>query len=593
MGHAEAFQTLKNAFIDLVCLKHIIPGVTFRVQTDACDTGIGGVIYQCDENDDHRIISIVGRCLTETETKYTTTERELLAIVYAVNKFRYYLIGVKFLIITDHKGLEFLNSTMYHNHRLIRWSLFLQQFSFDVSYCRGADNIIADFLSRHPEGKFTEHVENKIMISTIHTYCMPKNKNEYNASQIMNLNRNDIILKNIIKNLAEKQKRDTFVKNIRVQLTEKNNDPNYQIFDDILFHKSTDEQNWRIVIPDEIKTELIIATHEKLGHPGVYKTVTYLKTYYFWKYMHRDVKRIVLACDLCQRVKHISTAMEGEYLPVTAECPSELVTVDFYGPLPRSRGGVQYILVVLDAFSKLVRLYSMKCATTQAALKVILEKYVPECGKPNRILSDNGSQFASNKWKNELESKGIKPVYSSIRHPQSNPTERVMRELGRMFRTFCKNTHTEWAVHLKNIEMLLNVTTHYSTAFTPHQLHFGVPVKSEIEKLINFPEKHVIDHDYIITLARENIIKNFNLRKNKQKPSKISLNIGDKVLLRVRHLSNAIDKVTKKFFHLYEGPYTISELKGPNAFVLTDESKQPPIVIGTYSRANLRKYKML
>ena len=134
--------------------------------------------------------------------------------------------------------------------------------------------------------------------------------------------------------------------------------------------------------------------------------------------------------------------MEGEYDLVRANGPNDLTTVDFYGPLPRGRWGVQYLLVVLDAFSKLVRIYSLKNATTQSSLKCIIDKYIPECGKPKRILSDNGTQFTSPKWRNTLEEQGINVVLGSIRHPQSNPTERVMREIGRMFRTFCKEKHT-------------------------------------------------------------------------------------------------------------------------------------------------------
>ena len=82
------------------------------IQTDACDTGIAGVLYQTDDNNDPRIVSIVSRYVTDAETNYTTTDKELLAIVYSVYKLRYYLIGVEFMIVTNHKGLTFLNSTI-------------------------------------------------------------------------------------------------------------------------------------------------------------------------------------------------------------------------------------------------------------------------------------------------------------------------------------------------------------------------------------------------------------------------------------------------------------------------------------------------
>ena len=181
-------------------------------------------------------------------------------------------------------------------------------------------------------------------------------------------------------------------------------------------------------------------------------------------------------------------------------------------------------------------------------------------------------------------------MFSSVRHPQSNPTERVMREIGRMLRTFCHLRHTSWADHITRIEELLNITTHHSTQCTPRELHFGIPVRDEIERLIKFPGSREVDHEYMITLARQNMKRHFEARRKGQRVSSIELNVGDKVLLRVKRLSNALDKVTQKFFHLFEGPNVISQCLGPNAFVLVD-SRRDDAIVGTYNRANLRKYR--
>ena len=590
--HSHAFAELKQKFVETVCLHHILPGKTFKVQADASCHGIGGVIFQIDDEGHERIVSIVSRCLTDVESRYTTTELELLAIVFTIYKLRYYLIGVEFEIICDHQVLTFLNSTTYHNSRLIRWSLLLQQFSFSVVYCRGSENIVADFLSRNPEGRFLEENENVILMATIHQFCQPiYQKIKENSLIIFALNSETITLKSIVKNLAKKQNDDKNIKLILEKIRHKKQiKGEYVVYNEILFHKEKKDENWRIVVPESIKRQLIEKTHEKLGHPGVYKTVAFLRRYYYWRSLKKDVKKLVRACDLCQRVKYLTIAMEGEYQLVAADNPSELVTVDLYGPLPRSRGGVEYIFVVLDSFSKLVRLYTLKKATAKAVVQKILKNYIPECGKMQKILSDNGTQFTASEWRNSLEKEGIKVVFSSIRHPESNPTERVMREIGRMMRTMCKVKHTEWANYVKEIENMLNITSHFSTLLTPHELHFGRPIECEIEKLIKFPEKRTVDHKRYILLARDNIKKAFEGRKKNQKSiSKVILKVGDLVLLRVRHLSNALDKVTKKFFHLFEGPYKISKILDKNAFILVEPDDEK-VIIGTYNRANLRKY---
>ena len=105
-----------------------------------------------------------------------------------------------------------------------------------------------------------------------------------------------------------------------------------QIYNNVLFIKEFKSETWRIVIPIELKIEIIKLTHIKLGHPGVYKTATYLKRYYYWRTMTRDVKKLVLSCDLCQRVKYLTIAMEGPYYLVNAKKHSDMVTVDVYGP---------------------------------------------------------------------------------------------------------------------------------------------------------------------------------------------------------------------------------------------------------------------
>lgn len=119
--------------------------------------------------------------------------------------------------------------------------------------------------------------------------------------------------------------------------------------------------------------------------------------------------------------------------------------MDFFGPLPMSTAGVQYIFVIQDLFSKFVTLYSIKKANTKTCLDKLTKHYFSEVGMPKRILSDNGTQFRANAWRSTLESYGVKVKFSSIRHPKSNPVERTMRELGRMFRTYCADRHTSWA----------------------------------------------------------------------------------------------------------------------------------------------------
>lgn len=212
-------------------------------------------------------------------------------------------------------------------------------------------------------------------------------------------------------------------------------------------------------------------------------------------------------------------------------------------------------------------------------------------GKPERILSDNGTQLAAHKWKSTLNNAGIKTSFSSIRHPQSNPTERVMRELGRLFRTLCSEQHTKWGTYISQIQDLLNITTHFSTGYTPLELHFGKKPIDKIQKLISFPNSRECTHETKIIIAKERLAKNFrNRQKQQTSKTKVILNINDLVLLKVPLPFNASDRVTHKFFHIYQGPYKIIRTIGKNAFVLCNPENENDIK-GTYNRINLRKYQ--
>lgn len=192
-----------------------------------------------------------------------------------------------------------------------------------------------------------------------------------------------------------------------------------------------------------------------------------IREFCFFKSFQTRIRRVIRACDLCQRTKPSTIRNEGEMQSVLADFPLGKILVDIYGPFPPGRNGVTYIFVVLDNFSRYVRLYSLKKATAVAVTYKITNDYIPAYGHPRVIVSDHGVQFRSKIWQRKLSEMGISPTMTSVYHPQSNPAERVMRELGRMFRTYCHNHHTQWPYYVPYIEWVLNNTVHEATGHTP------------------------------------------------------------------------------------------------------------------------------
>lgn len=183
--YSRAYKELKENFVKVIHLSHYDLDRPFYVQTDGSNTGICGVLYQIDNDGNHRVITIVSRCLIQAEKNYTTTEIELLAIVYAVVKFRVYLMGRRFNIVTDHQALVFLNKTQFLGARLSRWSLLLQEYDFQITHCTGKENIVADFFSRYPEGKFIEQTDEQLMLSTLSCYDTETSINYCNDALII------------------------------------------------------------------------------------------------------------------------------------------------------------------------------------------------------------------------------------------------------------------------------------------------------------------------------------------------------------------------------------------------------------------------
>ena len=131
----EAFEELKRMFLNSCMICHPDFSKTIYLQTDNSKRGIGVILFQKDVNGTQKIIAIGSRVLREAETRYSVTEREALAIVWACQKFRMYLEGHSFIVRTDHMALTFLLRAHLTNDRLMRWVLWLQQFSFKIEYC--------------------------------------------------------------------------------------------------------------------------------------------------------------------------------------------------------------------------------------------------------------------------------------------------------------------------------------------------------------------------------------------------------------------------------------------------------------------------
>ncbi|KAL3279019.1 hypothetical protein HHI36_016535 [Cryptolaemus montrouzieri] len=312
-----------------------------------------------------------------------------------------------------------------------------------------------------------------------------------------------------------------------------------------------------------------------------------LKDEVWWSNMYKDVKYVIKRCEKCQKTKQ-SSMFNPTLHAIIPSKKNELLALDLFGPLPRSRGGVTFICVIRDCFTKWVSFYPLKRATTRSILHRLTNDLFPRMGIPESILNDHGTQFTAKRWKETLNSMGVKVIFSSIRRPQSNPSERVMKEIGRLCRTYCNEQHTRWAYELNNFSKFLNSLVHESTGFSPRELQIDASRVSLLPTALQVP--HVTeDLEKKLILAKETLHSRAArraLRKSARPYPK--LEPGDLVLLRSNPISSVLKQETKKFLLLFEGPYRIKKAISFDTYILVDVKSNKER--GSFHVCHLKKY---
>ena len=264
--------------------------------------------------------------------------------------------------------------------------------------------------------------------------------------------------------------------------------------------------------------------------------------------------------------------------------------MDLYGPLPKGLRGNRYLLVTIDVFSKYTMLYPVQKATARYIAKRLKENIIPLAGKPEYLLTDHGTQFTSAAFKRIMEDLNIRHVLSSIRHPESNPAERVMSELGKFFRMFCPEHHWKWVEWLPKVAYCINSTVHESTKQIPMLLHLGQKPRRPWEDVFEELPEEDIEPTQREEEARQTMYKSAEKRLKRVKNKRYSrpLEENQLVLVRTLGISNPKERVYSKFIPLYKGPYRISRCFSNNAYEL--ETISDGRIIGRYNAASLKRY---
>lgn len=437
----EAFEKLKTALVSTPILATPDYTLPFVVQTDASDVGIGAVLTQVIDGEE-RVIAYMSVKLSSAERKYHVTERECLAVLSAVEKFRPYIEGVRFTVITDHASLQWLQNLKDPTGRLGRWALRLQGHTFDLIHRKGALNVVPDALSRACEA--LEICEIDATVKTNDTWY------------------NELLAKKDRNGLVGKSYR--YAANHLYAYIERAENPAHE--------------GWKKCVPVEFVEETIRENHDDVfaAHGGYHKTICRLREKYFWPSMRDDVRVYVNACSVCRSIKAPNMSLRppmGEYRD--PKQPFRIVSIDFAGPYTRSNSGNKFILVIVDMFSKYVIIEALRNSSATRTIECIRHELFLKFGVPEIMISDNGPQLKSAAFAEFLGDFGVTHWLTANYHAQANPTEAANKTILNAIRSYIANekAHKRWDEHIVEITFALNSALHSSTKMTPHQLIFG------------------------------------------------------------------------------------------------------------------------
>lgn len=541
-----SFYLLKSALTMAPVLVNPRFDLTFTIQCDASDLAVGGVLTQQWEDGEH-VIAYAAQKLNKCQRKYMACEKELLAVIICIDKFRGYVEGAKFAVITDNAAVSWLKNFKDPTGRLARWALKLQKYHFTISHRAGRMNKVADAISRIPE---TTCELNVMHISSEGWYeeLMEKARLHKDTRYHMLQNR---LFKEFVKSDG---------KNIPIK-------------------------QLKLVVPIKDQAQVLLESHNHplAGHQGFLKTLKRVREKYFWPGMAQDVKEHIQACDRCKATKHsnkILTAPMGK--PKTYDRPWQMISIDFSGPYPRSKRGNTVLLVVTDWLTKYSILKPMRDMKATALTKYLEEEVFLVYGVPQVVLTDNATNFISKKFRALLKKYNIKKFLNARYFPQNNPTERVNRSIGAAVRAYMGDDHREWDKHLAEIACAFRTSTHESTQYSPYYLNFGRNMMTNandylIPNLANYSDEREVVQDRVDPLEKARKIAKENLIKAHQRSSKhynlrtrpISFNVGDFVWKKNFTQSDAAKKICAKLLD----PYVKCRVKtkaGTNTYVLED-----------------------
>lgn len=546
-SYKSAFEELKKIIASDQVLAYPDFDKPFILTTDASNFALGAVLSQMQEKVE-KPIAFASRTLTKCETRYSTIEKEALAIMWAVQKFRPYIYGNECTLYTDHKPLQYIK-TCNKNQKILTWRDELENYKLNFLYKPGKANVVADALSRKIETKddednfevnandilsISEHSSEDLDLSTqsdddtIHSAEESAEDYVHFVSRPVNYYRNQIVFKIAhFTSVIHESPFTHYHRHTIIQPTFSKNDVTdffkkyhngkqtaiiapeniIQIIQDVYKENFNNKGHFvltQLIVEDVCnhdRQNVIISKEHERAHRGINEVEAQIKRAYFFPKMRNLIKMHINSCHICNTHKYERKPYNIKISPrPVTEKPFTRVHMDIFIINNNS------FLSLVDSFSKHLQMYFIKHKNLVQVQKA-LAKYFTSFGFPNEIVTDHETTFRSIQLKNYLAQLGVELKYASSSE-SNGQVERTHLSIAEIFNT---NKHKFAGMQTKSIiklsVALYNDTIHSATKFTPNEIIFN--------------QNNIVNPGELIEKAQEMFLEaRVNLEKAKTRQTK-------------------------------------------------------------------------